>query len=70
MLWPWRRRIDDPPIEFTGNCLVRQHTGDGYYVGRCWHSTYNGSCHLHGDVTEWLDGDFMRWPSDERLRAN
>lgn len=42
------------PKEFTGTCPVRQHTADGDYVGRCYHSTYGGHCHLHGDVSRFL----------------
>ena len=64
--------------QFTGNCLVRQHTGDGVYVGRCYYSTYNNVCHLHGDVSEWLELDddiaggvsienYRAWPNDYDL---
>lgn len=63
MKWPFKRKPD--PRVFTGNCLVYQHTADGACVGRCWHSTYNGVCHLHGDVSAWLEhGD---WPDDYSL---
>jgi hypothetical protein len=65
-VWPFKRN-DDPPLRaFTGNCMVRQHTMDGYSVGRCWHSTYNGVCHLHGNVSIYLD-DVARWPNDYEL---
>lgn len=59
-----------PAPPFTGNCLVRQHTMDGHYVGRCYHSTYGDVCHVHGNVGEWLsDGDegFVDWPRDYEL---
>lgn len=55
---------------FTGNCLVRQHTADGVFVGRCYHSTYDKRCPLHGDVSEWLkpEADFYdTWPKDYEL---
>lgn len=53
---------------FTGNCPVRQHTGDGAYVGRCDHSTYGGRCHLHGDVTLWLvDGADLTDADDRKI---
>lgn len=62
-----RRRRREP--EFTGNCPVRQHTTDGAYVGRCWHSTYDGRCHLHGDVTRFLSPDADLRDADDRLLA-
>jgi hypothetical protein len=66
-MWhPFKRK--PKPRVFTGNCMVRQHTGDMYYVGRCYHSTYNGVCHLHGDVSGFLAiGDFHAWPNDYDL---
>jgi hypothetical protein len=56
-----------PRPEFTGNCPVRQHTADGVYVGRCWHSTYDGRCHLHGDVSRWLAEGADLAEADDRL---
>lgn len=64
-MWPFKRKLERKPI-FTGNCMVRQHTGDGDCVGRCWHSTHDGVCHLHGDVSVYLD-DLARWPNDYEL---
>lgn len=52
---------------FTGTCPVRQHTGDGDYVGRCYHSTYNGVCYLHGDVSQWLVDGADLASADDRL---
>lgn len=59
------KRKPEPEYEpaFTGNCMVHQHTGDGRYVGRCYHSTYAGVCHLHGNVSIYLD-DLCEWPND------
>lgn len=48
-----RKKRESEPV-FTGNCYVRQHTGDGHFVGRCYHSTYNDVCPVHGNVGEWL----------------
>lgn len=52
---------------FTGTCPVRQHTADGHYVGRCYHSTYEGRCHLHGDVSVWLGDNADLTKADDRL---
>jgi hypothetical protein len=59
---PFKRK----PVEsiFTGNCLVREFTGDGVSVG-CYHSTYNGICPRHGDVTEHFA--LHNWPRDFEL---
>lgn len=60
-MWPFKRK----PKVFTGNCMVYQYTGDYHYIGRCWHSTYDGVCHLHGDVSRYLaEGDFYDWPTE------
>lgn len=59
-MWPFKRK--PAPKVFTGNCMVYQHTGDGAYAGRCYHSTYNGVCHLHGDVSWSLSYGF--WYND------
>lgn len=63
----WRAKKVVPA--FTGNCMVRQYTGDGHPVGPCWHSTYNGLCPLHGDVTAYLpDGRLgLSWPAEYQL---
>ncbi len=68
----WLRRSDrkqpEAPREFTGTCPVRQHTGDGHYVGRCYHSTYGGHCHLHGDVSRFLpEGADLAGADDRQL---
>jgi hypothetical protein len=63
----WKRpRRAEAPKPFTGNCPVRQHTGDGAFVGRCWHSTYGGVCPLHGDVSGWLEDDADLTDADDR----
>lgn len=67
----WRRGhspTPQPPL-FTGTCPVRQHTGDGHYVGRCYHSTYGGRCHVHGDVSRWLVDGADLTDADDRTIA-
>jgi len=59
------RRRREP--EFTGNCPVRQHTGDAHYVGRCEYATYDGHCRVHGDVTRFLAPDADLTGADDRL---
>lgn len=36
------------------NCPIRERTGDGTPVGRCWHWCPGGICPRHGDVTKYL----------------
>jgi len=49
-----RGRKPQPQFSFTGNCPARSRTGDGVSVGRCWHSTYEGVCPIHGNVEAWI----------------
>lgn len=38
-------------IRFNRNCPIRERTGDGRSVGRCWHYVgYELCCPRHGDV--------------------
>jgi hypothetical protein len=46
-----------PIEEFTGNCPIREHTGDGAYVGRCEFATYNGFCPRHGALEDYPNRD-------------
>lgn len=62
---PFKRKADPEPV-FTGNCYVREYTGDGEYVGNCYHSTYDGRCPRHGSVAIYLD-DIAEWPRDFEL---
>jgi hypothetical protein len=39
--------------EFTGFCPIREHTGDGPFVGVCWHATWDGFCSRHGAVDDY-----------------
>ena len=34
------------------NCAVRERTGDGVSVGRCWFHAPDDVCPRHGDVSE------------------
>lgn len=43
--------------EFTGSCPIREHTGDGAFVGRCWHATYDGFCPRHGALEDYPNRD-------------
>jgi hypothetical protein len=42
---------------FTGNCPIREHTGDGHYVGRCEFATYGGFCPRHGALADYPNRD-------------
>ena len=46
-----------PPRSFTGNCEIREHTGDGHYVGRCDFATYDGVCSRHGVTADYPNND-------------
>jgi hypothetical protein len=63
-----RRKPDLAAVDriFTGSCRVREHTGDGGYVGACEFATYDGFCPRHGDVLAYLDGR-SPWPADFEL---
>ena len=52
-----------------GNCPIREHTGDGAYVGRCEHAIHDGACPRHGLLAMYADNDDRevdprerRWP--------
>ena len=51
-----KRKPRPEPI-FTGNCEIREHTGDGYYVGRCDFATYDGYCPRHGSLPDYPHKD-------------
>lgn len=46
-----------PPKTFTGSCPIREHTGDGHYVGPCEHATYDHICPRHGVLEDYPDND-------------
>lgn len=37
------------------NCPIRERTGDGVSVGRCWFHCPDGICPRHGDVNKYLE---------------
>lgn len=41
----------------TGNCPIREHTGDGAYVGRCCFACYDGVCPRHGVTADYPNND-------------
>jgi hypothetical protein len=49
--------IEKEALPFTGNCEIREHTGDGAPVGRCWHSLYDNICPRHGLIEMYPDND-------------
>jgi hypothetical protein len=68
---PFKKKPPREP-EPTGTCLVREFTGDGQYVGRCWYMTHDGICPRHGNVRRYLDeaeetGRTDGWPRDFEL---
>jgi hypothetical protein len=46
-----------PQSRFTGPCPIREHTGDGAYVGRCDHATHNFICPRHGKLADYPTND-------------
>ena len=53
-----RRAAPVEPLAFDGvTCPVREHTADGYPVGRCDFAVYEGYCPRHGHLAEYLDAD-------------
>jgi hypothetical protein len=48
------RRLHVGPIKSNSPtaCAVRERTGDGRSVGRCWFHVKGGECPRHGDVSK------------------
>lgn len=56
--WRTRTRFYEPWVgERTGNCPIREHTGDEAYVGRCDFMTYDRICPRHGCLDDYPDND-------------
>ncbi len=56
--WKWTgQREVKPPAVFTGSCPIREHTGDGAFVGRCEFATYDGFCPRHGATEDYPNRD-------------
>lgn len=64
------RRHSRERRELEGNCPIREHTGDGHYVGRCDFAVYDGACQRHGLVADYpnLDDRDVR-VADRRWKA-
>lgn len=68
--WKWMgRREVKPPRVFTGSCPIREHTGDGAYVGRCDHATYDGYCPRHGALDDYPTNDDREVRVEDRRHA-
>lgn len=52
-----RRRKPETVPKLTGNCPIREHTGDGAYVGRCDFACYDHICPRHGRLVDYPDND-------------
>lgn len=50
------------------NCPIREHTGDGFYVGRCDFAVYNGVCPRHGVVRDYPNLDDRDVPVEKRRK--
>ncbi len=37
------------------NCPINTRTCDGEYMGRCWHTTRDYVCPIHGNVKEAIE---------------
>lgn len=56
--WKWTGRRDaQQPKVFSGSCPIREHTGDGSYVGRCEFATYDDVCPRHGALKDYPNRD-------------
>lgn len=60
-----RRRSERKP-KLTGNCPIREHTGDGAYVGRCEHACYDYVCPRHGRLSLYPRRDDRDLPAGRR----
>lgn len=49
------------------NCPIREHTGDGYYVGRCEHAVKHGYCPRHGLISLYKNNDDRDLPISRRV---
>lgn len=78
-LWKLRPHFRMPSAEapfvaggsgmFTGSCPIREHTGDGAYVGRCEFATYDGFCPRHGALEDYPTNDDREVRVEDRRRG-
>lgn len=52
--------------KLTGNCPIREHTGDGHYVGRCDFACYDNVCPRHGRLSLYPRNDDRDLPVERR----
>lgn len=64
-LYWWRTKTVERTL--TGNCPVREHTGDGEYVGRCEFACYDGICPRHGLLSAYSSNDDREVAVNERV---
>jgi hypothetical protein len=43
--------------ELTGSCPIREHAGDGAYIGRCDFATHGFVCPRHGYLKDYPNND-------------
>lgn len=48
------------------NCPIREHTGDGAYVGRCDFAVHDGYCPRHGALEDYPNDDDRDLPINRR----
>jgi hypothetical protein len=65
-----RRSASESEPQIIGSCPIREHTGDGIYVGRCEFAMHDGYCPRHGAVEDYpnLDDRDIQ-PIDRRLKT-
>lgn len=66
-LYWWRTRTVDKTL--TGNCPIREHTGDGAYVGRCCFACYDNVCPRHGRLADYPNDDDRELAVADRVFA-
>jgi hypothetical protein len=58
-----------PTGAVIGNCPIREHTGDGAYVGRCYFATYDGYCPRHGALEDYPTNDDREVAVEDRRKG-
>ncbi len=56
-LFSSRAATPEPAPALTGNCPIREHTGDGHYVGPCEFACYENVCPRHGRLADYPTND-------------
>lgn len=63
------RKREEPRRAPDGNCPIREHAGDGVYVGRCDFAVYDGVCPRHGVVADYPTLDDREVAVEDRRRS-